>query len=227
MKKLIAILAIALVIIGAVFADPAVAPSVGTANVKIVTLVGEVEPEFKLTTNSSDSGDLVADPVIVGTMAAPTASDEAVGDAYHVIAKNSLVSSTETETSVIFYVLQTNDCKSYKTYTFTAAAEDLIMVKAYNNAGVLVAYDYEHAEEEDQLHRHFAVDSKAVGTFADADAKFSALKDGSSASAYKITYTGDQVTAGTVASFVCTWTNDVHAVPGQYEANIRLTVTAN
>ena len=225
MKKLIAILTIAIVLVGAAFAD---VPNTGTANVKVVTLIKVIEPEFKLTTNASDSGALVADSS-VATMDPAAEADTVANDRYHVIDVNTM-SATEGETTVTFFVKQTNSCKSYKTYTFEATATDLIMVKAYNNAGELVAYDYANATDANKLHRHFAVDNSVVATFSStgADAKFTALVDqtNSSATAYKITYTGDQVTEGTVASFTCAWTRDLQAVPGQYEADIRLTVTA-
>ncbi|MBR1583209.1 MAG: hypothetical protein IJ663_05650 [Spirochaetales bacterium] len=220
MKKVFAIIAILVVLVGAVFAD---APSTGTANLKVVTLIQVIEPIFKLTTAASDSGVLVGTPATVATMETPTTTDGAANDAYHVIAANTL-SSTKGTTEVEFYVVQTNDCKTYKTYTFTASAEDLVMVKAYDHSGSLVAYGGTPTTDN---HRVFAVDHTTVETFDDADTQFSALKDDSSSSAYRITYTGDEVASGTVASFTCTWTNDVDAVPGQYEANIRLTVTSN
>lgn len=228
MKKLIAILVIAIVMVGAVFAEN-VAPNVGTANLKVVTLVGVVEPEFKLTTNNaSDSGLLVGTPAVVATMDNATETDATANDAYHVIAKNSLVSSAAAQTSVTFYVVQTNDCKSYKTYSFSATAGDLVMVKAYNAAGDLVEYTGTPTAAD---HRVFEVvnTNGVVDTFGNtgADARFTTLVTDDTATLYKITYTGDEVLGGTVASFTCAWTNDANGVPGQYEADIRLTVTAN
>ena len=222
MKKIFAILMLVLMATAIVFAA---APSTGTANLKIVTLIHEIEPEFKLTTSASDSGALVGTPATVATMATPTDADGSASDAYHVIGANTMASTGTT--TVTFNVVQTNDCKSYKTYTFSATAENLVMVKAYNNEGNLVAYAGTATPEN---HRAFAVDHTTVESFSStgADTQFTEIVDGaSSATAYKITYTGDKVEDGIVTTFSCVWTNDEAAVPGQYEANIRLTVTAN
>jgi hypothetical protein len=235
MKKVFAIIAILVVLVGAVFAD---APATGYATLKVVTLVETFEPAFKLVTDTSDSGNLITASTTRAVFnqaanAAALASDTIDDDAYHVIAKNALVEAAGT-TTVNFEVIQSAPSKSYKTYTLTATATDLIMVKAYNNSGDLVSYSGATAAD----HRVFEVVGGSNGTatvsnFAQGTAISGAqyeleVAGDSSASAFKFTYGGGYVPENEqIATFSCSWTNDVEGVPGQYEADVILHVTAN
>lgn len=209
MKKLIAILAVMFVIVGAVFAEQNAATSTGNAEVKVVTTVSIVEPTFKLTTASASTN---------------LGNTRAVGEIdVHTIDVNTLIG--QGTTSVDFSVVQIADCKSYKTYTFSATAEELVMTKEYDKDGELVAYT---GTATTTNHRAFAL-AHATVSFEDGDNDAKALKtNASTAAEYQIKYTGDKVAANTkIAGFTVTWTNDAEAVPGQYEAYITLTVASN
>lgn len=213
MKKLIAILAVMFVIVGAIFAEQNAATSTGNAEVKVVTTVSIVEPTFKLTTASATTN-----------LGNTTNKGQAAGEiGVHTIDVNTLIG--QGTTAVEFAVIQIADCKSYKTYTFSATAEELVMTKEYDKDGNLVAYA---GEATTANHRAFAVDA-TTAAFVDGDNAAKALKtNASTAAAYQIKYTGDKVAANTkIAGFTVTWTNDADAVPGQYEAYITLTVASN
>ena len=234
MKKVFAIIAILVVLVGAVFADAPV-PATGYATLKVVTLVTTFEPAFKLVSYkagniASTSGELIASQTERGVMATATNSDADATDAYHVIDVNTLIDDTETSTTVDFAVIQTIDSKSYKTYTLSATSTPLTMVKKYNNLGALVALGNNETPTVEN-HRVFAAEDATVSDFAAGSAigvATNELTSGGSGSAFTVTYGGALVAANAqIATFSCSWTNDPEAVPGQYEADIVLHVTSN
>ncbi len=214
MKKVFAILLVLAIVAGFAFATD----GSGKAAIKVETLVTVVEPTYKLTAGSESANVDGSNPVNSDT---------------YTIAQNTLIA--EGSTSVTFYVKQRTDCKSYKTYSFSATAENLVMTKQYKADGVTLE-TYTGGEATPENHRAFKVNATDVNTFVDTNAT-EALKglklNTSTGSSYKIKYTGDLIkgddTGDTaiVTSFVCTWTNDPAAVPGQYESNITLKVTCD
>ena len=113
MKKLIAILTIAIVLVGAVFATD-------NAAVKITVNVGEYVPTFKLTTNDSiNITDDVADAVAASGADTPT--PVTLNDT----AKATL--SEGEELTVSFGIVQVNNNEGYiktdHSYSFTVSAQ--------------------------------------------------------------------------------------------------------
>ena len=242
MKKVFAIIAIMVVLVGAVFAETATnpAPSTGAATLKVVTLVSTFEPYFKLvsystgTTVASDSGNLQSDTTAapsVGIMAPATTTDGSPTDKYHVIDANTLIDSEAQHTTVSFAVIQTRASKSYKTYTLSATSTPLTMVKKYNNVGALVELGPDDPIPSTTNHRVFAAENATVDNFAAGSAISAAnelTSSGAGTSTFSVTYGGALVAADVqIATFSCSWTNDSQGVPGQYEADVILTVTSN
>ena len=221
MKKLIAILAIMVVLVGAVFATD---PNTGNTAVRVVTTVGVEEPSFKLTTTLATSGVLGSNaPVVFADD--PTVVDASATDAYHVISPNTLTSTTQQTTSVDFAIMQTQASKSYKYYTFTVAVSDLELVKKYDNEGNLVDFALGEGQSfaNDQFFACTTPAPNPVRGTSDTN-----IADQQIAAGYKIKYNGVKVNEGVqIATFTCTWTNKPEAVPGQYEATVVLTVAAN
>ena len=217
MKKLIAILTIAIVLVGAVFAD---ATSTGASSLRITTTISPVEPTFKLATTQVHS-DLAAaaDASAVNAITAAALA----GESSHVITTDALL---DDEVEVTFSVVQLTASKSVKTYTLTATATDLVLYKYQNAAGawVLVSTTAHPATDAEKT---FEVDATTVNTFANGDLTSAQATYAGTTSSKTITYKGTDVEADTeVATFTCTWGQNENAVPGQYQGTVTLTITS-
>jgi len=201
MKKLITILTIMIVLVGAVFADPA--PT--NAQIDLTVNVPEKVPTFKLVTFNntgiltSEVSDLVEEDGAETPVAATFA--EAVGNT---LADGGTV-------TVNFAIAQVrpagNKIKTTNTYTFSVSASAL-----------------EHATEDD----YFAVKTVSSITAIDAAiaSNYATITPGESLS---IKYKGNTYAPATAelnfAKFSVTWQGDAEAVPGNYTGSVTLTMT--
>ena len=205
MKKVIAILTIAIVLVGAVFA----ATSTGNAVLKVQTTIEPVEPTFKLATDQVE--------------------DELGGDdgaTAHVITTNDLLTAEQT---VTFDVIQLIASKTVKMYTLTATATDLVLYQYQlpNGTWQNVSGEGGVAHPATDAEKKFTVNATTVNTFANGVLTTAQATYGGSASSKTITYKGTDVAADTkVAYFTCTWDDNATAVPGRYEATITLTIAS-
>ena len=217
MKKLIAILAIAIVLVGAVFATDS------AASIKVTTSVNPVEPTFKLTTEQVNQNlATVANQAAIDAITAAALA----GNTAHEITADSLLVADQ---SVIFSVVQTNISKSVKTYTLSAVATDLLLYKYKNALGedVLVSVTPHPETAINAANTTFYVDEEDVimeeGNLAPAKATYA----GDGTTSLSITYKGNAQPADvTVATFTCTWGSNEDAVTGEYQGTITLKISS-
>ena len=220
MKKLITILTIMIVLVGAVFAAST------DSSLIVTTKINSLEPTFKLST--AETGTATSE-VALGTAGT-------LSNAYAITTDYLLAN----DATVTFYVRQISMSRSVKTYTLTATATDLVLYQYPNQAGngnILVSTTAHPADPE---YKRFEVTGRdtstgiaVVKTFADgaletAKATYGGAADGSSKT---ITYKGNAVGSASstdivVASFTCTWNDNINAVSGDYQATVTLTVEA-
>ena len=216
MKKLIAILTIAIVLVGAVFATDA-------ASIRVTTSINAVEPIYQLKT-----AQITEDLAVAANQAAIDAITAAAlaGNDSHVITTDALLTANQ---SVTFSVYQTNISNSVKTYTLSAVATDLLLYKYKNAQGedVLVSATPHPETAEHPENTTFAVAAaNAVmnkGNLADAKATY----EGNGTTALSITYKGNAQPADVVvATFTCTWGANADAVTGDYQGTVTLTISS-
>ena len=216
MKKIIAIMMIAVFAIGMVFA----ATSTGAASLRITTTISPVEPTFKLATTQiySDLATAADDSAVAAITAAALA-----GESSHVITTDDLLAD---DVEVTFSVVQITASKSVKTYTLSAAATDLVLYKYQNPAGEWILTSTT-AHPATDAEKKFVVDATTVATIANGELTSAQATYDGSASAKTITYKGTDVAADTeVATFTCTWGQNENAVPGQYQGTVTLTISS-
>lgn len=218
MKRLITILAIMIVIVGAVFADEAASNANGSAVINITTTISEQFPAYKLTATS----------VTTGTIGAGTANSSAVAAQSPTAGEVTLTTDylLDNEGSVNFSIIQTKKSITIHVYNIGVVATDLVMTKKSDNTDYTPAngvYDTEHKftcltptpEITSGNIAHATVSGTNAGTAA------------TGAAGAIITYDGQKVAANeTIATFVCTWDDNETAAAGKYEATVTLTVLA-
>ena len=220
MKKLIAILTIAIVLVGAVFA----ADSTGSASLTVQTKINGGEPVFKLATD---------------TVSVDLATGGATGTTAHTITADALLSADQT---VTFLVVQTNKSRSTKTYTLTATASDLVLYQYPDptdpTQNILCSTTAHPAAES---YKKFTIQGgTTVATLTGNDAQETpapyipaakATYAGNGSASLSITYKGNAFgaanTDSTVARFTCTWDDNEDAVAGDYQATVTLTISSN
>ena len=227
MKKLIAILTIAIVLVGAVFAE--------THTVTVKTHVPLVEPVFKLTAS--------AKPGEQGTAVNATDTN-GTADWSATANYNTTIDGTETldiSTKDIigtFTAVLANKAKDGNPYTLTFTAGP-INAKAYgtgDKARTRVDYkvEPEHTSETNYL-------TNAIGTTGGAATGI--VSDGVQTKAWdatnlqlsqaiKIHFNGTECTEGKIAVFTVTWGADSAVLPNTtdsetYDATVTLTISAN
>ena len=213
MKKLIAILTIAIVLVGAVFAA-----DLGQADIVVTTTIAPAVPNFKLVSGSAE--DTLGDNTTVATTKVELATD--------------LTADNATAETVTFTIKQVGRARTTKAFTFTATATDLLLVKYTNAAGNEVANSGNTASTADAADQKFEVNGGnngtwSVNTFANSTVLTSsqATMAGASTTSYSVTYKGRPVADDTaVGSFTVTWNPNANAVEGTYEATVTLTCTS-
>lgn len=204
MKKLITILAIMVILVGAVFADD-------NAAVQVTVTVPEYVPTFKLaTSDTTDISAAVSDLVAASGASSPTSATATATAGQTLAAGNAL--------TITFGVIQVNNAAGYiKTthgYTFTASATPLILSgKTEDNAA---------ANEKFTVSTIGDITSAANAPGTD----YATI----TSNPYKITYTGAKYTPGAasceteVATFDVTWGANAAAKNGDYTATVTLTM---
>ena len=216
MKKLIAILTIAIVLVGAVFADNPVASSAnGDASIVVTTTINKAFPAFKLSATSP-----------AGT------TDSAVAATNHTagavtIDTDALLSNNAT---VSFAIIQTQTSRAHVKYWIGVTATKLVMTKDENNNSIdTTAADYNASTHEFELVAAVDATPAIVGNNID-NVTVGGTNDGTSADktgAY-FEYEGGKVAANTtIATFDVNWKKNEDAAPGTYQATVTLHVTAN
>lgn len=212
MKKLITILAILTVLVGAVFAD--------TADIRISTEIGEVAPAFKLSykavatgnsaTYTSGTTETVASSVVAGT---PTAGEI-------VITTNDMLTK---DAAITFAVTQTV-ANARKTASYTLSA----------NAGDLTLYEIPGTTEEEKTPSAEQIAANKFDLVGDAAATITPVAhtdyydNGREGTSVTFDFLGTPIPANTeIATFSYKWGKNADAIPGKYQADVVLTITAS
>ena len=220
MKKLIAILTIAIVLVGAIFADPTNSTLAqgadGNAYIDIKTTIAELIPTFQLATNS-------------GVTAESAQTDTAATDSTH--AQYGILTSTESakllnengKAAVSFVVNQVGVARTTAGYTFTVTAGDLELTNyATNGATTLEAN--EKFTVVDSTPNLAPIDdiTKTVGNVTFTIADFTHTAD---TNTMTVRYSGI-VPAQKIADFTVEWNANLDAVSGDYVATVQLEVSS-
>ena len=210
MKKLIAILTIAIVLVGAVFAD--------TADLHITTTITAIPQAFKLGVKSVATGEgkatlsSGADAVSVVTNAAPTKGEV-------VITTNDLLTKDAT---ITFAVYQTAEgARKTQGYTLSATVGNLVLYAL--PAGTVGGTTPSAAQI---TANYFAADAPNATLTAVTNATL--YTNGNAGTTLAIGFLGTPVAANTeIANFTCTWGKNANNIPGEYQADVVLTITAD
>ena len=220
MKKLIAILVIAIVMIGVVFADD-------TAGLTVSVVVPEYVPTFKLgTSDTTNVNTQFYDAVVTESSVSYTSGSlNDTAAATLADANNDLV-----VTFGIFQVKPANSTyiKTENKYSFTATATNLILnFEDENNNNTLTRKTNPTSQERFEMSSVSLI--KGVSTKPGTD--YATVTDGASGVDFSIKYLGVSYTPASndveIGSFTVTWGKNGTALPGTYSADITLTMTTN
>ena len=221
MKKLIAIMTIAIVLVGAVFADEAAANANGSAQITIQTCINEQFPAYKLKATGVTTGSLSGENG-AGSESAVAASNPTKG----------LVTVTtdyllDHDATVNFSIIQTKKSITIHVYNIGVTASDLVMTKKSDGSN----YTPATANTYDEEHKFVcSTPNPAINTGNIAHAVVSGTNAGTATQGGAgaiVTYDGQKVAADvTIATFSCSWTQQEKAAAGTYEATVTLTVVA-
>ena len=216
MKKLIAIVTIAIVLVGAVFAT---ANDVNqSATVTITTCVERVLPTFKLVAaNSTFAGETA--PAAVATDAATDTADSPLGGAEY-DATSTDISINDLE--VFFGIYQTNQANVREEYELTVSANPLALMNEAGTAA-LTGNDAHSINPTD------TTPAIAKATIASTVTGYTLIAlDDSTDPKLTVAYTGKVGTASTdllLGTFSVKWEKDVEAPSGTYKADVVLSIT--
>lgn len=219
MKKLITILAILTVLVGAVFAD--------TADIRVSTTIGEVAPGFKLAykalaeangaSYTSGTTGTVASSVVAGT---PTKGEI-------VITTNDML---QEDAAITFSVIQTVD-KARKTadYTLSASADALKLYQVPSTAQGGYS-DYTGAQSANTMFLLAGTTTTATtkaATITGVD-RSTYYEHGEAGTSVTFEFLGTPIPQNTeIATFTYQWNKNADAIPGKYQADVVLTITAS
>ena len=245
MKKLITILAIMIVLVGAVFADNAV----GNSTLIVKTTIAEVLPTFGLTAISSN-----VSSVTQAQYANATAQNNGVTtpidsqQGYATITDSTNLITANGTVAVQFAVKQISDSSTTRTFHLAAEATNLVRVKdptTQSNVNVGVGNVSVNTDFS-------AIDANEMFTVSDSGTVIPAITNGSDVAAaldsthhikgsanattsttLDVQYDGVKISAygadnnKQIGVFTVTWNANPNAKPGDYEACVKLTVTSN
>ena len=215
MKKLIAILTIAIVLVGAVFADgPAANDSaqlVVNAEIKVQYPAYSVAATSFGTYGQGTNGSLGSAAAVATTAGTSTVK---IGDDVLL----------DHDATVTFTISQTTLSRIRGTYTLGVSATDLILTHTRNSSGQAV-----EATTAEANANHFAV--SAAPTIAKGGANgadpTNTTENVGTAGQIAITYNGKKVAASTtIGTFSYTWTHNENNAAGDYQATVTLTITS-
>lgn len=214
MKKLIAILTIAIVLVGVVFATETAA---GSSRIDITTCIKAREPNFRLTVTdtSADSAKY--------TLGSPAYSNVAINGmvAGAATIKDDELKTTGTNVTVSFAIGQISEALTYSKYYFSVVATALTLQEDENNTTA-------HIAELDAAEKTISVSNATPNITAATIAHVTAGGTGTAKISQK--YTGTRIDASAdnivpVGTFEVTWLGNTAAVPGTYAGNVTLNVT--
>ena len=238
MKKLIAILTIAIVLVGAVFAEAegTATKGAGTATLNVKVTILPDTPIFALRTQPNDANVQTAGQASVSqTDSAALTADAAANLA------------SGTSVAVNFDVIQVSDAKSFEKFYFTVEATDL---KAKQPEGVdntdwaaipadTKVFKISGGSTEGKLYpqitrseeTHLVTTGDNIGyaklTTSGATATTAQTGSGRASIQYIGVLKADADHVYTIGSFSCTWEGNNTAIPVNYEATVKLTVASN
>ena len=211
MKKLIAILAIAIVLAGAVFADTET--NLGKEELLVKCTITPVEPTFSLvgavaTSQPDSSADLTGAKTgeVVSTTGSATASGSTITMATNAIIQNSV-------TIYCFIRQANNDVKSLTTYKFSVAAT------ALSNSS-----NGQHTPDPTVSLISAISSSNVEGGRTTTSAV--AASGNNAATPAQTAYAGLDSDSADLASFNVTWAK-TDLAPAEYQAYITLTISSN
>ena len=213
MKKLIAILAIAIILVGAVFADTTVETTTGKEELLVKCTITPVEPTFSLvgavaTSQPTSSADLTSAKTgeVVSTAESATAAGSTITMATNAIIQNNV--------TIYCFIRQTNDdVKSLTTYKFSVAAT------ALSNSS-----NGQHTPDPAVSLISAISSSNVEGGRTTTSAV--AASGNNAATPAQTAYAGLDSDSADLASFNVTWTK-TDLAPAEYQAYITLTISSN
>ena len=218
MKKfLIAFLMMAVVLTGVFAADgykdpDTKAASTGTAQINITTSIKEEWPKFQLATTSGVDADATNDV------------DSTAGNHSDAVLTVTTLADVEGTASVGFAINQISDSRTKDNYTLTVTATDLLLVKHAD--GTALAFDAAHTSDQKFP---LATGSATPGVTAVTGATVTNIDPTASGNALTTAYNGKKVKTNSaieLGTFTVTWTSNLDAEAGNYEAHIILTVAS-
>ena len=218
MKKfLIALLMMAVVLVGVFATDGYKAPSTqaastGTAQINITTSIKEEWPKFQLATKSGVDAN-VTDNV-----------NSTAGDHTDAVLTVTTLADTEGTASVGFAINQISDSRTKDKYTLTVTATDLLLVEHAD--GTALAFDAAHTADQKFL---LASGSATPAVTAVTGVTVTNIDPTASGNVLTTAYNGKKVKTNSaieLGTFTVTWTSNLDAEAGDYEAHIVLTVAS-
>ena len=201
MKKLIAILTIAIVLVGAVFADPKTSEA---HHLTVQATVSEVVPQFQLKLGTAVTNTTPND--FDNAAVSYTADAKAVAGG-----SIDLSGSGTVAIQVIAYLA--NAAKSNREFTFTFSGGRFTTITRNG-----------HAADGTQGNEYV---DPVIGTDAeDSPVGFTVDGDGASDPSVDVAFLGTTCTAGNIVTATYTYTKSDAYDPGTYEADIVLTIAA-
>ena len=216
MKKLIAILTITIVLVGAVFATvPEKTDANGSAVIDITTTIAKKFPAYKLSATGvtvSAGSVTTADSVVANTD--PTPGVVSINED-ELLTKNATVS---------FSIIQTQFSRAVVIYKIGVTATALEMKKDADGNDYTGTIDAGHSFA---LASGSATPAITGNPSSVAHVTVSGTNAGIANHGVTASYDGVKVAAGTViGTFSCTWEANDAAAPGQYEATVTLAIEA-
>lgn len=218
MKKLITILAILTVLVGALFA------STDTHQIKLTVTIDDTAPTFRLRTTSGVTAEASA-------LAGETA--EAVLSAAN---KAALTANTGT-VSVGFAIEQVSNSRTLSGYTMSVAASNLILIDTNDSPKSVDRRNLAATNWDSAVTAATDIESERFTVVAGAPVLTQGSTnhisyEGSGTSSLSVQYDGVAITASaqtavSIGTFTVAYNANPNAKPGNYEAHVTLTVTAD
>ncbi len=214
MKKAITILAVLIVLIGAVFATDT------NAAIRVSTEIGEVAPGFKLAFKELAQGN-TATYVDGYTTAESTAVESNVEKGQIVITTNDMLTK---DAKITFAVKQSvNKARKIANYTLSVATTDL---KLYKVPSPTTGADIDPTPAQIAANV-FALEGNAAATINPVD-NATYYTHGNAGTTVTFNFTGASVPENTeIANFTYQWNKNANAIAGKYQADVTLTVTSS
>ena len=207
MKKLITILAILTVLVGAIFADPA------NHTIKLTVTIAEDVPSYILKATA-------------GATTASAAAGETVETALTDANRTALLGASGTA-DVAFAVQQVTNSRTLAGYTMTINASNLVLVSTTDGS---IDRTFDQAVANATANEKFTVVSAAPNITKGSETNIAYT--GSGTSSLHVKYDGVQVVASaqspvSIGTFTVQYNANASAKPGNYVASVKLTVTAD